>query len=146
MLLYEWTREKHNRAFGVAANHIISTELRDQKFSASRSIVSAMAETTELIKFLADQIQVQRQQMEQQAQYMERQSQQHRIKMEQQAQQIQRQSQQQREETQNLLKFWDVQKYGTGEDYSSTHHPQLSTAAVPPFAAFDSTSELWPDY
>ena len=29
---------------------------------------------------------------------------------------------------------------------SLTHHPQLSTAAIPPFAAFDSTSELWPDY
>ena len=24
--------------------------------------------------------------------------------------------------------------------------PQISTAAIPPFAAFDSTSELWPDY
>ena len=33
------------------------------------SIVSTMAETTELIKLLADQIQVQRQQMEQQAQH-----------------------------------------------------------------------------
>ena len=47
---------------------------------------------------------------------------------------------------QNLLKILDVQKHGTGEDDSSTHHPQLSTAAIPPFAAFDSTSELWPDY
>ena len=49
---------------------------------------------------------------------------------------------------QNLLKLFDVQKYGTGEDDSSTHHPQLSTAAtsIPPFAAFDSTSELWPDH
>ena len=45
---------------------------------------------------------------------------------------------------QNLLKLLDVQKYGTGEDDSSTHHPQLSTAAIPPFA--DSMSELWPDY
>ena len=94
-----------------------------------------MAETTELIKLLADQIQVQRQQMEQQAQFMERQSRQHREKMVQQAQQMQ-----------NLLKILDVQKHGTGEDDSSTHHPQLSTAAIPPFAAFDSTSELWPDY
>ena len=76
-----------------------------------------MAETTELIKLLADQIQVQRQQMEQQAQH-------HREKMH------------------NLLKILDVQKHGTGEDDSSTHHPQLSTAAIPPFAAFDSTSEL----
>ena len=94
-----------------------------------------MAETTELIKLLADQIQVQRQQMEQQAQFMERQSQQYREKMVQQAQQMQ-----------NLLKILDVQKHGTGEDDSSTHHPQLSTATIPPFAAFDSTSELWPDY
>ena len=47
---------------------------------------------------------------------------------------------------QNLLKLLDVQKHGTGEDDSSTHHPQLSTAAIPPFAAFDSTSELWPDH
>ena len=78
VLLYEWTREKHNRSFGVAAFHVISTELRDQKFSAS--IVSTMAETTELIKLLADHIEVQRQQMEQQAQ-------QHRVQMEQQAQQ-----------------------------------------------------------
>ena len=47
---------------------------------------------------------------------------------------------------QNILKLLDVQKYGTGGDDSSTHHPQLSTAAVPPFAAFDSTSDLWPYY
>ena len=80
-----------------------------------------MAETTELIKLLADQIQVQRQQMEQQAQHH-------------------------REEMHNLLKILDVQKHGTGEDDFSTHHPQLATAAIPPFAAFDSTSELWPDY
>ena len=101
-----------------------------------------MVETTELIKLLADQIQVQRQQMEQeekqmkqQAQFMEQQSQQHGVEMDQQAQQMQ-----------NLLKILDVQKYGTGEDDSSTHRPQLPTAAIPPFAAFDSTSELWPDY
>ena len=106
------------------------------------SIVSTMAETTELIKLLADQIQVQRQQMEQQAkqmeqqaQFMEQQSQQHREEMDQQAQQ-----------RQNLLKILDVQKHGTGENDSSAHHPQLSTVAIPPFAAFDSTSELWPDY
>ena len=91
-----------------------------------------MAETTELIKLLADQIQVQRQQMEQQ-------SQQHREEMEQQAQHH-------REEMHNLLKILDVQKHGTGEDDSNTHHPHLATAAIPPFAAFDSTSELWPDY
>ena len=99
-------------------------------------IVSTMAETTELIKLLSQQ--------------MEQQSQQHRVEMEQQAkymeQQIERQSQQHREEMQILLKLLDVQNYGTGEDDSSTHHPQLSTAAIPPFAAFDSTSELWPDY
>ena len=82
---------------------------------------------------LADQIQVQRQQMEQQ-------SQQHREEMEQQAQFMEKQSQQHREEMHNLLKILDAQKR------SSTHHPQLSTAAIPPFAAFDSTSELWPDY
>ena len=92
---------------------------RSEVFFAS--IVSTMAETTELIKLLADQIQVQRQQMEQQAQHH-------------------------REDMHNLLKILDVQKHGTGEDDSSTHHPQLSTAAIPPFAAFDSTSELWPDY
>ena len=61
-------------------------------------------------------------------------------------QQMEQQSQQHRVEMQTLLKLLDVQKYGTGEDDSSTHHPQLSTAAIPPFAAFDSTSELWPDY
>ena len=66
--------------------------------------------------------------------------------IERQEQQIERQSQQHREEMQNLLKLLDVQKYGTGEDDSSTHHPQLSTAAIPPFVALDSTSELWPDY
>ena len=115
------------------------------------SIVSTMAETTELIKLLADQIQVQRQQMEQQAKQMEQHSQQHRAEMEQQAQQMEQRSQQHRaemeqqaqhhrEEMHNLLKILDAQKR------SSTHHPQLSTAAIPPFAAFDSTSELWPDY
>ena len=96
-----------------------------------------IAETTELIMLLADQIQVQRQQMEQR-------SQQHREETEQQAkymgQQIERQSQQHREEMQNRVKLLDVQKYGTGEDDSSTHHPQLATAATPPFAAFESTS------
>ena len=60
---------------------------------------------------------------------MEQQSQLHIAEMEQQAkymeQQIERQSQQHREEMQNLLKLFDVQKYGTGEDDSSTHHPQL---------------------
>ena len=70
---------------------------------------------------------------------MEQQSQQHREEMEQQAQHH-------REEMHNLLKILDAQKHGTGEDDSSTHHPQLSTAAIPPFAAFDSMSELWPDY
>ena len=90
-----------------------------------------MAGATELIKLLADQIQVQRQQMEQ--------VQQHRAEME-------KHSQQHREEMQTLLKLLDVQKYDTGEDDSSTHHPQLSTAAIPPFAVFDSTSEPWPDY
>ena len=114
-------------------------------------IVSTMAETTELIKLLADQMQVQRQQMEQQAKQMEQYAQQHRAEMEQQAQQMEQHSQQHRaemkqqaqhhrEEMHNLLK--DVQKHGTGEDDSSTHHPQLSTAAIPPCAAFDSTSEL----
>ena len=66
--------------------------------------------------------------------------------MEQQAKYMEQQSQQHREGMQNLLKLLDVQKYGTGEDDSSTHHPQLTTAAIPSFAAFDSTSELWPDY
>ena len=74
-------------------------------------------------------------QMEQQAQFIEQQSQQHRVEMERQSQQMQ-----------NLLKILDVQKHGTCEDDSSIHHPQLSTAAIPPFAAFDSTSELCPDY
>ena len=115
------------------------------------SIVSTMAETTELIKLLADQIQVQRQQMEQQAkqmeqqaQFMEQQSQQHRTEMEKQSQQHREEMDQQAQQMQNLLKILDVQKHGTGEDDSSTHHPQLSTAAIPPFAAFDSTSDLWP--
>ena len=53
---------------------------------------------------------------------------------------------QQAQQMQNLLKILDVQKRGTGEDDSSAHLPQLSTAAIHPFAAFDSTSELWPDY
>ena len=61
-------------------------------------------------------------------------------------QQMEQQSQQHREGMQTLLKLFDVQKHGTSEDYSSTHHPQLSIAAIPPFAAFESTSELWPDY
>ena len=112
-----------------------------------------MAETMELIKLLADQIQVQRQQMEQQAkqmeqqaQFMEQQSLQHKAEMEKQSQQHREEMDQQAQQMQNLLKILDVQNYGTGEDDSSTHHPQLSTAAIPPFAAFDSTSELWPDY
>ena len=79
-----------------------------------------MAETTELIKLLADQIQVQRQQMEQQSQQhreeMEQHSQQHRAEMEQQAQHH-------REMMQNLLKILDVQKHGTGEDDFCTHQP-----------------------
>ena len=54
---------------------------------------------------------------------------------------MEQQSQQHTVEMQNL-KLLDIQKYGTDEDDSSTHHPQLSTATIPPFAAFDSTSEL----
>ena len=81
---------------------------------------------------------------------MEQQSQQHREEMEQHSQQhradMEQQAQHHREEMHNLLKMLDVQKHGTGEDDSSTHQPQLSTAAIPPFAASDSTSELWPDY
>ena len=61
-------------------------------------------------------------------------------------QQMEQQSQQHREGMQTLLKLFDVQKHGTSEDDSSTHHPQLSIAAIPPFAAFESTSKLWPDY
>ena len=133
MLLYEWTREKHNRSFSVADIGISRTGVRridgvSRSEVFSHLLVSTMAEITKLIKLLADQIQVQRQQMEQQAKQMEQQSQQH------------------REEMHNLLKILDVQKHGTGEDDSSTHHPQLSTAAIPRFAAFDSTSEPWPDY
>ena len=125
-------RRRHWADIGISRTGIrhIDGVTRSEVFFAS--IVSTMAETTELIKLLADQIQVQRQQMEQQAQ-------QHREEMEQQAQHH-------REEMHNLLKILDVQKHGTGEDDSSTLHPQLSTAAIPPFAAFDSTSELWPDY
>ena len=119
------------------------------------SIVSTMAKTTKLIKLLADQIQVQRQQMEQQAkqmeqqaQFMEQQSQQHRTEMEKQSQQHREEMDQQAQQMQYLLKILDVQKHSTGEDDSSklTRHSQLSTAAIPPFAAFNSTSELWPDY
>ena len=84
--------------------------------------------------------------MEQQAKQMELHSQQHRAEMEQQAQQMEQQAQHHREQMHNLLKILDIQKHGTGEDDSSTHHPQLATAAIPPFAASDSTSELWPDY
>ena len=69
MLLYEWTREKYNRSIDVADIGIF--QHRNTSYRRSypirsffASIVSTMAETTELIKLLADQIQVQRQQME----------------------------------------------------------------------------------
>ena len=45
------TRETQQIIWRRRQDHVISTELRDQKFSASRSIVSTMAETTELIRF-----------------------------------------------------------------------------------------------
>ena len=117
-----------------------------------------MAETTELIKLLADQIQVQRQQMEQQAKHMEQRSQQHRAEMEQQAKQMEQhslqhraqmeqQAQHHREEMHNLLKILDVQNMALVKMI-----PVLIILSCPLllslllFAAFDSTSELWPDY
>ena len=115
------------------------------------------AEMEQQAKQLELHSQQHRAEMEQQTQQMELHSQQHRAEMEQQTQQMEQHSQQHRaemeqqaqhhrEEMHNLLKILDVQKHGTGEDDSSTHHHQLATAAIPPFAAFDSTSELWLAY
>ena len=111
-----------------AQDYVISTELPDQKFLAC--IVSTMAETTELIKFLQTRFKSRdsrwnnkQSRWNNKPSIMEQQSLQHRVEMEQQAQQH-------REERQNLLKILDVPKHGTDKDDSSTHHPQLSIRCI----------------
>ena len=111
------------------------------------------AQNTALIDLLREQIEQQKVQMQQQRAQMEQQAQQHkeelRAHMEQQERQSRAQLEQHREEMETLMKAFQV---SSREEVSSAN-PRLqasilptSTAAIPPFAAFDSTTELWPDY
>ena len=120
-----------------------------------------MSETAELIKLLSQQLQQQRKEMEVQEEIrrkeMEAQEerrreelQQQRAEMEQQrvlmTQQLQQQSEQHKADMESLIKNLRVPATG-GEAVIQAPAPVVSsTAAIPPFAPFDSTSELWPDY
>ena len=103
-----------------------------------------MSETAELIKLMQQQMQQQQQQMQQQQRLMEQQQQQHRADMD------------------ALVKLFTVpaafsaaaaKESGEEADESPGGASMISrlaadtrSSAIPPFAAFDSTTELWPDY
>ena len=122
-----------------------------------------MAETAELLKLLTQQMQMQKQQMEQQArqheedkkrqqQQMEQQARQHKedkerqeLQAERQQQQMELQAEQHKEEMEALIRLFKNPASSPSADSRPVATSTL-TSAIPPFAAFDSTSELWPDY
>ena len=79
-----------------------------------------MGDTAELLKLMAQQMELQKQQLEVQ-------------------------KQQHDEQMAALMRMF---KAPTADSSAETHPVTASTitSAIPPFAAFDSTSELWPDY
>ena len=118
-----------------------------------------MSETSELIKLLQLQMQQQQQQMEEQKR-------QHREELERQdhrsQQQIEEQRRQHKEDMDSLVKLFTVSAPTLAAAAEETGDEEESpigatgvisrlaadtrSSAIPPFAAFDSTSELWPDY
>ena len=137
VLLYEWTREKHNRSSGVAADHVISTELRDHKFS-ERSEAFRIYSFDDGWNNGADQVACRpasspetddgtrstAAQSRDGTTFTEAQSRDGTTsKVYGTADWTTITAAQRRDAI--LVKLFDVQKYGTGEDDSSTHHPQL---------------------
>ena len=88
-----------------------------------------------LIALLTEQIALQKQQMEQQAEHqakmLELQKQQHKEEMEKQQEQIA-----------GLLQM----VHGQNKDGNSSQVTSTVQTSIPPFSPFDSTTELWPDY
>nr|KAG5700076.1 hypothetical protein BaRGS_029826 [Batillaria attramentaria] len=110
-----------------------------------------MEQQKEQMKIQKEQMEQQKEQMEQQKEQMEQQNEQQKEQMKEQmriqAKQHEEELAVQREQMGALMKMIQVQT-PTGDSSASTrpHTSTVSTAAIPPFAAFDSTSELWPDY
>ena len=111
-----------------------------------------MGDTAELLKLMAQQMEMQKQQMEMQAQQhkeekqqqqqqMEMQSQQHKEEKQQQQQQMEMQRQQHDEQMAALMRMFKAPP--TADSSAETRPVTASTvtSAIPPFAAFDSTSE-----
>ena len=114
-----------------------------------------MEETRELIKLLKEQMELQAQQhkeeMKQHKAEARQHMEQHKAEMELQARQHKEDKEQHKAEMDALLRLVSpAQHVYLADDGSSRspQPPQVSTLAtsVPPFAAFDPTSELWPDY
>ena len=86
-----------------------------------------MSDESALVKLLQQQMEQQRLQMEQQRLQMEQRDKQHQDQMQLLMQMFQSKSKPDGSEIQHMV-------------------PSTFTTAIPPFAAFDSTTELWPDY
>merc|ERR1712213_85432 len=91
-----------------------------------------MGDTAELLKLMKQQ--------------MEMQAKQHKEEKQQQQQQMEMQKQQHDEQMAALMQMFKAPP--TADSSAETRPVTASTvtSAIPPFAAFDSTSELWPDY
>ena len=96
-----------------------------------------------------EQLDLQRQQMNNQAQQhkdeMERQEQQRKADMKQHKREMDLQAQQHKDSMDALIKLIKEPPTGDASRTEGTTGSTL-TAAIPSFAAFDSSSELWPDY
>ena len=86
----------------------------------------------ELVKLLKGQMELQQQQLQQQMEFQQRQS--------------DLRDKQHQEQMQLMMEM--LKSPSRNEAFGDSHHvaPSTFTSAIPPFAAFDSTSELWPDY
>ena len=105
-----------------------------------------MGDTAELLKLMAKQMEMQNQQMEMQAKQHREEKQQQQQQMEMQKQQMEMQKHQHDEQMAALMRMFKAPP--TADSSAETRPVTASTvtSAIPPFAAFDSTSELWPDY
>jgi len=124
-----------------------------------------MGDTAELLKLITQQMQ---QQAQQHKEDKERQQQQMEMQAQRLQQQMEMQAQQHKEEMEQQRKLMDLQtkQYQADKEQQSLHHQQqldvmmevirdpagagvattTVSSAIPPFEAFDASSELWPDY
>ena len=109
-----------------------------------------MGDTAELLKLMKQQMEMQakqhKEEKQQQQQQMEIQKQQMEMQVQQQQRQMEMQKQQHDEQMAALMQMFKAPP--TADSSAETRPVTASTvtSAIPPFAAFDSTSELWPDY